>query len=71
MKTQNVISVCLTDCDSKVVVPVKRTKNGKVVIEMVTTYHKVTRKGWGMTVEITTLPSGKKTSVTRHGPISK
>lgn len=29
---------------------------------------KVLKKGWVQYVEITTLPSGKKTSVTRHGP---
>ena len=30
---------------------------------------KVSRKGWAQYVEVTTLPSGKKVSVTRHGPL--
>ena len=29
---------------------------------------KFLKKGWVQYVEITTLPNGKKTSVTRHGP---
>ena len=29
---------------------------------------KVLKKGWVQYVEINTLPNGKKTSVTRHGP---
>jgi hypothetical protein len=31
---------------------------------------KVTKAGWAMYVEITTLKNGKKVSVTRHGPKS-
>ena len=29
---------------------------------------KVSQKGWVQYVEITTLPNGKKVSVTKHGP---
>lgn len=63
-----VISVCKTDCNSKVY-GVVTNNNGKQ--EKVVTYNKVTKKGWGMYVEISTLPNGKKTSVTRHGEIPK
>jgi len=42
----------------------KKDENGKVVKGE----NKVSRKGWVQYVEITTLPNGKKVSVTKHGP---
>ena len=42
----------------------KKNKDGKVVKGE----KKILKKGWVQYVEITTLPNGKKTSVTRHGP---
>ena len=42
----------------------KKDENGKVVKGE----KKILKKGWVQYVEITTLPNGKKTSVTRHGP---
>lgn len=68
MKTIKQISVCDTDCDSvayKVVTDERGNSQKKVA------YHKVTRKGWSQYVEITTLPNGKKVSVTKHGPLPK
>ena len=41
-----------------------KDKDGKVVRGE----DKILKKGWVQYVEITTLPNGKKTSVTRHGP---
>jgi hypothetical protein len=57
MKEVKVISIHKKDCNS-----VYRSVNGKVVGK------KVTKAGWAMYVEITTLKNGKKVSVTRHGP---
>ena len=54
-----IISLCKRDCNSVV-------KNRKGVV----LYNKVTRKGYAQYVEITTLPNGKKTSVTKHGFLS-
>jgi hypothetical protein len=83
MKEIKVISVCKTNCNSNVFktvvekkidkntgLPVK-TKAGKdvMVSKEVTTYSKKTKAGWGMYVEITTLPNGKKASKTIHGPL--
>jgi hypothetical protein len=44
--------------------PSKKDEDGKVVKGE----KKVLKKGWVQYVEIDTLPNGKKTSVTRHGP---
>ena len=60
MKTTKIISECKKDCNTSTTVTVKGKR--KVI-------PKVTKKGWKMYVEITTLPNGKKTSVTRHGPL--
>lgn len=68
MKIINTISVCKTDCDSETFKIVKDEKGNS---RKVLAYHKVTRKGWGMYVELTTLPNGKKVSVTKHGKIPK
>ena len=68
MKEIKLISVCETDCSStsyKTVVDEKGRSN-KVVA-----FDKNTKSGWGQYVEITTLPNGKKVSVTKHGPIPK
>jgi len=68
MKSINVISVCKTDCISEnyKVVELPNGKSKKVVA-----YKKVTKSGWGMYTEITTLPNGKKVSKTIHGPLPK
>jgi hypothetical protein len=68
MKSINVISVCKTDCMSETYKQVKKP-NGS--FQKVLAYRKVTKAGWGMSVEITTLPNGKKVSKTIHGPIPK
>lgn len=44
--------------------PSKKNEKGKTVKGE----PKVLKKGWVQYVEITTLPNGKKTSVTKHGP---
>jgi len=64
MKEIKVISVCETDCDSTIT---KMVKGSNGHSKQVVCYHKVTNKGAKMYVEITTLPNGKKVSVTKHG----
>ena len=68
MKTAKIISVCKTDCDSK---SYKMVQNSRGGLDKVLAYHKVTRNGFCMYVEIETLPSGKKVSTTKHGPLPK
>ncbi len=57
-----IISTCNKNLNS--FWPSKKGKDGKVVKGGA----KKLQKGWVQYVEITTLPNGKKTSVTRHGP---
>jgi len=68
MKNIKLISVCKTDCASTTYRTVVDAQGRK---KQVVAYEKHTKTGWGMYVEITTLPNGKKTSVTKHGPIPK
>ena len=64
MKITKVISTCNKSVNS---FWSKKNEDGKVVRGE----SKVSQKGWVQYVEITTLPNGKKTSVTRHGPKPK
>ena len=57
-----IISTCQKNVNS--FWPSKKDENGKLVKGG----KKVSQKGWVQYVEIDTLPNGKKTSVTRHGP---
>jgi len=66
MKQIKVISVCKTDCSSTTYKNVLG-KNGQ--LKKVVCYNKITKSGWGMYIEIDTLPNGKKSSVTKHGQI--
>ncbi len=45
-----------------------KSKHTKTEIRVVKGESKVSQKGWVQYVEITTLPNGKKVSVTKHGP---
>lgn len=62
MKTTKVISICGKDCNSHYY---RLTEDGKVVKGGT----KFLKKGQAQYVEITTLASGKKVSVTRHGTL--
>lgn len=60
-----VISTCGKNVDS-FWNAIETDKNGNR--KVVKGAKKVSKKGWVQYVEITTLPNGKKTSVTKHGP---
>lgn len=62
-KTTIVISECKRDRNA--FWPSKFDEKGKEIKGA----PKVLKKGWKQYVEITELPNGKKTSVTRHGPL--
>ena len=62
MKTTKLISTCGKDCNSHYY---RLTDDGRVVRGE----EKYLEKGQAMYVEITTLASGKKVSVTKHGQL--
>ena len=61
-----VISTCGKNVNTFWPSKVEKDKNGKK--KVVKGESKVSQKGWVQYVEITTLPNGKKVSVTKHGP---